>query len=106
MLDFLRRKPALIPGTVWDGPRAICDDAIVGFVHAAYALTEDGKQLLFVNGRPVRLMQVDLAPDDPTDGSEEYVIAGPGDPAQKIAPVVRERVELEIETEGQAGVSA
>lgn len=71
----------LKPGSLYTGPKAI--DTIDG-ITAHYALTKDG---------PVRLVQIDLAPDNPDDGSEEYRIAGPDDPYQEGLNVV----ELEIE---------
>lgn len=71
----------LKPGSLYKGPKAI--DTIDG-ITAHYALTKDG---------PVRLVQIDLAPDNPDDGSEEYRIAGPDDPHQEALNVV----ELEIE---------
>lgn len=71
----------LKPGDLYDGPKAI--DTIDG-VTAHYALTKDG---------PVRLVQIDLAPEDPDDGSEEYRIAGPDDPPTQAGNIV----ELEVE---------
>jgi hypothetical protein len=47
-----------------------------------YALDEDGRSLLLRSGRPVRLIHVDLAPDDDEDGKEEFLIAGKKDPPQ------------------------
>jgi hypothetical protein len=66
----------------YKGPKAIFDGEEVGFVKAHYALDADGKNLLLRGGKPVRLIQVDLAPDDPDDGREEYLIAGEKDPPQ------------------------
>ena len=77
----------LKPGDLYEGPKGI--DTIDG-VTAHWALTKDG---------PVRLVQIDLAPDDPDDGSEEYRVASDDDPVQ-----VGDRiVELEVEDiHGQA----
>lgn len=99
------------PGDEWTGPHAIFDGAEVGFAKAHYALTPDGKRLLLVRGRPVRLVQVDLAPGDPTDGSEKYVVAGRDDPPQRAidgtAPTQGSTVSLDVEpVEGKAAVSA
>lgn len=66
----------------YTGLKAFCNDDSVGFVPGFYALTDDGKQLLLRGGKPVRLMHVDLAPGDPDDGSEEFLVAGPKDPPQ------------------------
>jgi hypothetical protein len=75
-------------GDLYEGPKAI--DTIDG-VTAHWALTKDG---------PVRLVQIDLAPDNPDDGSEEYRIAGDDDPVQETPQSV---VELEVEeVHGQA----
>lgn len=99
------------PGDEWAGPRAIFDGAEVGFARAHYALTPDGKRLLLVRGRPVRLVQVDLAPGDPADGSERYVVAGKDDPPQRAidgtAPKQGGTVSLDVEpVEGKTVVSA
>lgn len=98
-------------GSEWTGPRAIFDGAEVGFAHRSYALTPDGKHLLLIGGRPVALTQVDLAPGDPGDGSETYLVAGPGDPPQRAADGSRPKqggtVAFEMEpVEGRAGVAA
>lgn len=99
------------PGSEWTGPKAICDDAAVGFAKAHYALTPDGKRLLLVRGRPVRLMQVDLAPGDPSDGSERYLVAAKDDPPQTTvdgSPVAEGSV-VALEPEhvaGKTGVAA
>lgn len=71
----------LKPGDLYDGPKHI--DTIDG-VTAHFADTKDG---------PVRLVQIDLAPDDAGNGAEEYRIAGPDDEPQAQANVV----ELEME---------
>lgn len=99
------------PGSEWTGPRAIFDGAEVGFAKAHYALTPDGKQLLLVRGNPVRLMQVDLAPGDPTDGSERYMVAAKDDPPQRAvdgtAPKDGGTVSLDVEpVEGKTTVAA
>jgi hypothetical protein len=73
------RKPK--PGDVYEGPKYI---ATIDGVTAHWAATKDG---------PVRLVQIDLAPDNPNDGSEEYRIAGDDDPVQAIGSLV----ELEVE---------
>lgn len=99
------------PGSEWTGPHAIFDGAEVGFARAHYALTPDGKQLLLVRGRPVRLVQVDLAPDDPADGSEGYLIAGKDDPPQRAvdgtAPKDGRTLSLDVEpVEGKTTLAA
>lgn len=81
-------------GDVYEGPMAVFDDASVGHLKAFYALTEDGKSLLKVGGKPVRLTHIDLAPGDATDGTQEFRVAGKNDPPQQLAGNV---VELEPE---------
>lgn len=76
----------LKPGDLYEGPKYI--DTIDG-VTAHYADTPGG---------PVRLVHIDLAPDDPQDGSEEYRVAGPDDPASITGNVV----ELEVEGNGSS----
>jgi hypothetical protein len=66
----------------YKGPMAVFDGEEVGFVRGFYALDEEGKNLLMRGGKPVRLIQVDLVPDDPDDGKQEFKIAGPEDPPQ------------------------
>lgn len=78
----------------YTGPRAVFDGEEVGFVKGFYALDSEGKSLLLRGGNPVRLIQVDLAPDDPDDGKEEFLIAGPKDPPQSAKGRI---VELEPE---------
>lgn len=75
------------PGSVYDGPKAIFD---VDGVVAHYAIDEDGNP-------GARLVQIDLAPEDPDDGSEEYRIAADEDP-----PQITSLVELEVDAQGQA----
>jgi hypothetical protein len=72
-------------GADYDGPRAIFDDEEVGGQRGFYALEKDGRTLLKQGGKPVRLMQVDLAEDNPEDGLEKYVVAGKNDPMQTRA---------------------
>ncbi len=82
-------------GDTYEGPLAIFDDESVDGVHGYYALDEDGKELLEQAGKPVRLMQVDLAPGDDEDGSERYVVADKNDPSQQIPSEGNGVVELE-----------
>lgn len=71
-------------GDTYTGPKAIMEiDGVV----AHYALTKDG---------PVRLIHIDLAPDNPSDGSEEFRVAGPGDPVS-TAVSNGSTVEMEVE---------
>lgn len=96
-MGLFRRKPA--PGTRWDGPAAWCDDASVDHRRGFYALTDDGKALR----RPlVRLVGVDDAPGDPTDGAWHLEVAGPDDPPQKEGRIV----SFEFEGQGRAGVAS
>jgi len=75
-------------GDLYEGPKYI--DTIDG-VTSHWADTKDG---------PVRLVAIDLAPDNPDDGSEEYRVAGDDDPVQGTPQSV---VELEVEeVHGQA----
>lgn len=87
-------------GEIYKGPKAIFSGPEVGHVVAHYALDKEGN-LLERNGEPVRLVQIDLAPGDPEDGSEEYRIAGKDDPPQKSGNVV----ELEPDTVHAKGES-
>lgn len=64
----------------YKGPKAIFSGEEVGYVLAFYALTKDGKGLLERNGKPVRLMAVDQAPDDPGDGRTKFLVASEKDP--------------------------
>lgn len=93
------KKQSFAQGEKYTGPKGIFDGEEVDGVLAHYALTEDGKGLLLRGGKPVRLMQVDLAPLDENDGSEEYLIAGPKDPPQRSGRVV------ELEPENVKGAS-
>lgn len=71
------RKPR--PGTVWDGPAAIFDDATVDHRHGVYTLTDDGKQLR----KPVvRLVVV------PDGDSHHYEVAAKGEGPARPAPTV------------------
>lgn len=88
------KKQSFARGEVYTGPKGIFDGEEVGGVLAHYALDEDGKKPLLHGGKPVRLVQIDLAPDDPDDGSEEFRIAGPKDPAQTVTGRI---VDLEPE---------
>lgn len=84
----------LKPGSVYDGPKAILTDE--DGVTAHWALDKDGDPL-------ARLIQIDLAPDDPDDGSEEYRVAGDDDPVQDPGNIV----ELEVDDiHGQASSEA
>lgn len=78
----------LKPGEIYDGPRAIAtnDDGVTAF----FAINPDGSL-------GARLVQVDLAPDNPDGHDEEYRVAADGDPAQKPAPQPGNTVELEPE---------
>lgn len=94
------------PGTVWDGPAAIYDDASVDHRHGAYALTGDGKGLLrTVLGKPVRLVTVVAA-----DGDHHYEVAGKKDAPVKHHPDFEHgtggTVELEHEADGAGSVNA
>ena len=75
------------------GPRAIVDGRF-------YPLSKDGEIQL---DKP--LVQIDLAPGDPEDGSERFVFAGKHDPPQMID--ADSIVELEPDTatgRGKAGI--
>jgi hypothetical protein len=61
----------LKPGDLYDGPKAI---ATIDGITAFYAETKNG---------PVRLVHVDLEPDNLDGGSEEFRVAGPDDPHQE-----------------------
>lgn len=87
-------------GELWKGPKGIFDGAEVGHRHGFYALTADGKELLKVGGKPVRLTHVDLAPGDEYKGDEEFRVAGPNDPDT----VQGNLVGLEVNAQGSAGV--
>jgi len=81
----------LKPGDLYEGPKYI--DTIGGLI-SHWADTPDG---------PVRLVQIDLAPDDDDDGSEEYRVADDSDPVQQPTNVV----ELEVEEiQGQTSTEA
>lgn len=75
-------------GAKYTGPMAIFDGEEVDRLHGFYALTKDGKSLLKQNGKPVRLMHVDRAPEDPDDGSQEFRVAGKDDPPSRRGNVV------------------
>lgn len=106
-LDRYRRDPYRInparhrlkPGDEWRGPRAWTTDfpdtvPCPGF----YALTPDGSTFL----RPlVRLIQIDLVPGDPEDGSEKFIVAGPKDRAQVPGDQL---VNVELHAEGKSSV--
>jgi len=78
-------------GDVYDGPRSI---QTIDGVTAHWAETKDG---------PVRLVQIDLAPDNPDDGSEEYRIASDDDPIQVSDSIV----DLEVdEIQGKTSTEA
>jgi len=79
------RKQQLTPGDLYTGPKAIITDE--DGLTAHWAITEEGEPV-------ARLVQIDLAPGDPDDGSEEYRIATPTDPAQSQPENV---VELEVD---------
>ncbi len=81
-------------GSLHKGARAIFnppDVAVSGF----YAIDKAGKP-----GQ--RLVQVDLAPDDPDDGSEEFRIASKNDPAQVSGKIVDLEPD-ELNATGKAG---
>jgi len=84
----------LKPGEIYDGPKAILTDE--DGLTAHYALDKDGEPI-------ARLVQIDLAPDDPDDGSEEYRVAGDDDPVQHTGNVVEFEVD---EIHGQASSEA
>jgi hypothetical protein len=88
----------------YEGLKAFANGAEVGHVPAFYALTEDGKDFLRRGGEVVRLIHIDLAPDDPDDGNEKFLIAGKDDP-----PTITEGRLVELEPEqvkGKTGVGA
>lgn len=85
-------KQSFARGAVWRGRLAHFSGPEVDHMNGPYALDDDQKLLLRA-GKPVRLMHIDLAPEDPDDGKECYVIAGPADPPQTNVNVV----ELEPE---------
>jgi hypothetical protein len=74
----------LKPGDLYTGPKAIVVDE--DGVPAHWALDKDGQPIAL-------LTQIDLAPDNPDDGSEEYRVAGPNDPSPEPGRIV----ELEVE---------
>ena len=84
----------LKPGTVYDGPRAILTDE--DGLTAHYALDKEGEPI-------ARLIQIDLAPDNPNDGSEEYRIAADDDPVQQTGNLVELQVD---DIHGQASSEA
>lgn len=61
----------LKPGTLYKGPKAIYT---VDGVTAHFAETKNGL---------VRLVCIDLCPDDPDAVNDEYRVAGPDDPVQE-----------------------
>lgn len=87
-------------GDLWKGPKGIFDGEEVGHRHGFYALTDDGKDLLKVRGKPVRLTHVDLAPGDEYNGDEEFRVAGPKDPGT----VQGNLVDLQVDAQGNSGV--
>jgi hypothetical protein len=85
----------LKPGDLYTGPKAILTDE--DGLTAHWAISDKGEPL-------ARLVQIDLAPGDPDDGSEEYRVAGPDDPAQSRPDNL---VELEVdEIHGSASTEA
>lgn len=96
---FGNKRPR--PGYVWEGPACYTDDYTAVQRPGFYALTEDGKNLI---QPPLRLVYIDDAPGDPTDGSGHYEVASATDPVQKWntgQPIV----ELKIEVVGQTEVA-
>jgi hypothetical protein len=81
----------LKPGDLYEGPKYV---ATIDGVTSHWADTKTG---------PVRLVHVDLAPDDPDDGREEYRIASDDDPVQEVGSYV----DLEVdEIQGQTSTEA
>ena len=81
----------LKPGSLYEGPKSI---QTIDGITAHYADTKNG---------PVRLVQIDLAPDNEDDGSEEYRVAADDDPVQEPLNIV----ELEVdEIQGQTSTEA
>lgn len=89
------KSQSFAQGAEYNGPKAIFDGPEVGFVRAFYAIAplpeghrdadgnlRSGTDLLMRGDKPVRLMQVDMAPGDPDDGKEKFFIAGSDDPPQ------------------------
>ena len=102
MLTKMRQR--LRAGNPYAGPAAWCDDYTAVPRPGYYALTSDGKKLL----QGVPLVCVDDAPGNALDGSCHYEYAGPRDYPQRSGskPVEAGRVvSLEVEAEGQTGVS-
>lgn len=94
MLNLLRRLRQR-RGQRYDGPACYTDDyALVGRP-GFYALDPTGKKV----NRRLRLVYVDDAPGDPTDGSGHYEVAGRHDPVQRGGERV---VELEVQVAGAA----
>ena len=95
MLRF-RRGPK--PGTIYEGPMTYCHDYALVQKPGFYALNSDGsfKQPL------LRLVQIDDAPDDETDGAQHFEIAGKHDPIARQGS----RVPLESQAEGAAEVAS
>jgi hypothetical protein len=99
-------KETFKAGSTYRGPLAIFDDEQVDGVRGFYALTKDGKELLKHRGKPVRLTQIDLAPGDPDNGDERYVIAEKDGPMQLNARPNDGVIELEPENvRGKTDVS-
>lgn len=91
----------LTEGSTYKGPMAIFDGDEVDFVKAFYALTSDGKDLLLQGGKPVRLVQIDLAPDNADDGKQRFIVAGKKHPPQIDAGRL-----VDLEAHAKAGAKA
>jgi hypothetical protein len=87
----------------YTGPRAYVTGEEVDHVPGFYALDEEGRSLILRGGKPVRLIHVDLAPEDPDDGREEYLIAGPKDPPQSTRGRLKELEPERVTSTTKAG---
>jgi len=83
-------------GSRFEGRVAFCADYELVEKPGFYGHNPDGS----INAA-LRLMWVDDAPHDPSDGKGHYEVAGPKDPVQKQAPTV----SLEAGAEGSADVA-
>ena len=95
---MLRRLFGPRKGTRYYGPVAYCADYALVQRPGFYALTDDGKALR----RPLlRLVCVDDAPGDASNGACHYEVAAKSDPIAKAGRPVEMRANLN----GKAGVS-